>query len=271
MKLSISNIAWDKEDNDTVADLMKKYGLSGVELAPGKIFDNPSEASTEEIVSQSKYWSSQGIKVSAIQAFLFGHPELTIFESPEIRTQTLGYIKRMIDFAGDLGAPILIFGSPKNRRIEGMDHEEALSIAKDFFSELGEKARSRDCYFCLEPNPEEYGADFMLDTAETLAVIHEVSHPNVSLNLDSGIMTMNKESYAQSIQKGKDYLKHFHVSEPQLMPLGGGLVDHSEIASDLNNIGYNHWVSVEMRQPSENVLESIESSLKIAKEVYGDE
>ena len=38
MKLSISNIGWSNENDVNVYELMKKYGYSGLEIAPTRIF-----------------------------------------------------------------------------------------------------------------------------------------------------------------------------------------------------------------------------------------
>ena len=39
MKLSISNIAWSKEDDDKVYGFMRELGYSGLEIAPTRIFE----------------------------------------------------------------------------------------------------------------------------------------------------------------------------------------------------------------------------------------
>ena len=49
MKLAISNIAWSEENDLSVYKLMNKYGYSGLEIAPTRIFpllpyDNLEEA-----------------------------------------------------------------------------------------------------------------------------------------------------------------------------------------------------------------------------------
>ena len=42
MKLSISNIGWSSEQDSRVYEMMKKYGLFGLEIAPTRIFlENP--------------------------------------------------------------------------------------------------------------------------------------------------------------------------------------------------------------------------------------
>lgn len=38
MKLSISNIGWDAEQDEAVYRLMGAYGFSGLEIAPTRIF-----------------------------------------------------------------------------------------------------------------------------------------------------------------------------------------------------------------------------------------
>ena len=42
MKLSISNIGWSQDNDETIYELMKKYDYQGIEIAPTRIFpDNP--------------------------------------------------------------------------------------------------------------------------------------------------------------------------------------------------------------------------------------
>ena len=38
MNLSISNIAWDKENDEKVYKLMKENGFSGLEIAPTRVY-----------------------------------------------------------------------------------------------------------------------------------------------------------------------------------------------------------------------------------------
>ena len=37
MKLAISNLAWPAEQEKTILALMKQYGYTGLEIAPGKV------------------------------------------------------------------------------------------------------------------------------------------------------------------------------------------------------------------------------------------
>ena len=53
MKLSISNIGWDAEQDEAVYRLMGAYGFSGLEIAPTRIFPEAPYSQREA----AKRWS----------------------------------------------------------------------------------------------------------------------------------------------------------------------------------------------------------------------
>jgi len=205
----------------------------------------------------------------ATQAILFGHPELKIFEDEKTRGKTLAYLAKMIALSADLGAKATVFGSPKNRRINGLDAKKAFKSAVDFFSKIAQIAEKHQIYFCLEPNPPVYGADFILNTEEALVLIEEVIHPYLRLNLDTGILTINKENYRSAIEKGFEFLAHLHISEPQLSLIGEKGVNHHEVAKTLKDLNYKGWVSVEMKNNlSKPNTVGVEKALSFVSRIY---
>ena len=68
MKLSISNIAWDSENDKKVYELMKKYSYEGLEIAPTKIFfENPYEKLEKAEVWKKDLNDKYGFKISSMQ------------------------------------------------------------------------------------------------------------------------------------------------------------------------------------------------------------
>ena len=78
MKLAISNIAWDKENNEQVYQLMQKYWFTWLEIAPTKVFDNFLNANQQEKKDFLDNLSTYNINPIAMQSLLFWKPELKL-------------------------------------------------------------------------------------------------------------------------------------------------------------------------------------------------
>jgi D-psicose/D-tagatose/L-ribulose 3-epimerase len=270
MKIAISNIAWDDNEEGTAATILVEKGISGVEVAPTKIWPAPLEAGPESLSEYRQGWQNKGITIVALQALLFGRPELTLFESEAVREQTFHYLSRIIQLGAHLGARVLVFGSPKNRRVGDLDPQKAMETATQFFYRLGEVAYAHQTRFCIEPNAAEYGCDFIRTALEGRDLVKKVNHPGFGLHLDAGIMTMNGENYEKVLDACLVDLAHFHISEPQLGLIGAGATEHSRLAGHLKKIGYQGWVSIEMRNGLMNSnLDAVHQALDIVLERYG--
>ena len=271
MKIAISNIAWNVEEDKDILKLLKKYSISGVEIAPTKIWKNPTEESYQTINQYRKYWEKNGISVSSTQSMLFGHPELLIFGNKDKRNQTLIYLEKMIRVSAGLGAKVIVFGSPKNRTRINVSKKQALDIACDFFFKIATISRKYNVFFCIEPNPIEYGTNFINNTEQAIELIKEVNHPNFKLHLDSGVMTINGENVEKAITDGFPYLRHFHISEKNLIPIYKGKTNHKKIANILRKLNYKHWVSIEMRgMENSSNLDVVDETLKFTSAIYFD-
>lgn len=271
MNIAISNIAWDKKEDEEIIKILKKHRISGMEVAPTKIWENPLSVKEAEIKEYKNYWQNNGIQIIAMQSLLFGRPELTIFDSKETRQKTIDYISQIASLSFLLGAKVMVFGSPKNRRINGLNQNKAFEIACEFFYKIAQVCKQYNIFFCIEPNPPEYGADFILNTKDAIELITTVNHPHFKLHLDTSAMTINKESYGESIKQGLSLLKHFHISEPYLEPIKEGKVNHKEVAVVLKKLHYNSnkWVSIEMRS-SDNAsnMENVDKALELVTGIY---
>lgn len=263
MKVAISNIAWDIAQDEEVRDLLTRMGVSAIEIAPTKIWPDIESVKTGDVRQYREFWNSRTIDIVAMQSLLFGKPELTLFDSEQQRAGLGSYLRKVIDLAAALGVTRLVFGSPKNRLVPGdMIKEKADEIAAVFFSEMAEYCKPYGIYFGLEANPEQYGANYITNNDQALTLVQKVNHPNFRLHLDTGIMIMNKESVESTVQKVLPFTEHVHISEPQLDPIGTHNLNHAQVAEALQKAGYDKHVSIEMRQPSEDVPQVIRGVLE---------
>jgi D-psicose/D-tagatose/L-ribulose 3-epimerase len=195
---------------------------------------------------------------------------LTLFGSAAKRLETRDYLCRIIDLGQALGARALVFGSPKNRLVQGSSKTEADKIALDFFAALGSHAMAHDVWFCLEPNPVEYGCDYVTRAAEGVELVQRVAQPGFGLHLDAAAMTLSQDPVEEVFQSALPCWQHFHVSEPFLSPIGSAGVDHRRFASALHEVGYANWVSIEMsRATSPTWQQELTDSLRYVQDCYG--
>ncbi len=269
MKIAISNIAWEPEENDRVAEMMCSRNIGGVELAPTKNWPDLTQAADSDVAACRSWWASRGIRVVALQSLLFGRADLNVFGTHDTRRRMLAYLKRAMRIAALLGAKVLVFGSPKNRRVGDMEPRQAMDIAVEFFSCLAELAQVAGVCVALEPNPEAYGCDFVRTSQEALDLVKRVGNPAFRVHLDTAILSMNGEPFEQALNRCFEYLAHVHISEPMLGVVGEGYVDHAGMARALRTVGYSNWISIEMRSGwrGDNAV-SVQRALDYAGSTY---
>lgn len=270
MRLAISNIAWDIVEDEDIASLLGRFSIDAIDIAPGKYFPVPASATDEQIAQVKNWWAARGIEITGMQALLFGTTGLNVFGSADSQTALLEHLTAVCRIAAGLGAPRLVFGSPKNRDRSGISDLEALEIATVFFRKLGDIALSYGVIVCLEPNPVCYGANFMTTGAETAHVVKHIAHPAIKMQLDTGALTITGEQPMILLDENAELVGHIHASEPDLLPLGDGGTEHDKAARAISQHLPNHVVSIEMvatkNEPHET---SIERALRVATQHYG--
>lgn len=265
MKFAISNIAWDVDEDEAVVILFRRFGVNAIDIAPGKYFPAPINATAEDIASVKQWWAKQGIEITGMQALLFGTTGLNMFGSEDVQEAMLQHLDAICRIGAGLGAKRLVFGSPKNRDSTGLSNQEAINIAVHFFKRLGDIAQHYDVLICLEPNPTCYGANFMTTSEETADIVRRTAHPAIKMQLDTGALAINGEDPFTVLQDCAAIIGHIHASEPNLIPLGDGKTRHSTMMTAIAHYLPEHVVSIEMlATKNEPHLISIERALAVA-------
>lgn len=269
MRLAISNIAWDVAEDEALAALLQRFQVDAIDIAPGKYFPTPCEATESDVLKVRRWWADRGIEITGMQALLFGTTGVNVFGPPESQAALLQHLGAVCRIGGVLGAPRIVFGSPKNRDRSGLSDAEALAIATSFFQRLGDLAVAQGVMICLEPNPTCYGANFMTTSLETAQVVSHIAHPAIRMQFDTGALTINGEDPATELQRSAGLIGHVHASEPNLVPLGDGNTDHAAMGRALSQHLPRHLVTIEMvATQQESHLVSIERALAVAVAHY---
>ncbi len=260
LKLAASNIGWAKEDDEIVYKAMKDYGYTGLEIAPTRIFPAPAYDYVQKVPLFAAYLYQQyGFTIPSMQSILYGKTENLFDETGAYElTKTLD---EAFSFASACHCPNLVFGCPRNRSLpEGKTIEDADA----FFGECGTLAAKKGVNLALEPVPPCYQTNFLNTTADTLAYVKRLGAPGLCVNLDIGAMLTNGEQL-KDIVANLDLVGHVHISEPMLAPIVPHSM-HSELALLLKGLGYQGFVSVEMKTTD---AKTMCESLRTVAEVFG--
>ena len=269
MRISISNIAWETEEDEKVSKLLSKYNIDAIDIAPSKYFNNFSNTSIKDILKIRNWWSDRGIEIIGMQSLLYGTEGLNIFGCDVIQKNMLNHLEEVCRIANYLDARRLVFGSPRNRDCYGLSNKTAFEMATIFFQKLAKIAQKYNVVVCLEPNPKCYGSNFMISSEDTAAIVTAVNEPSIKMQFDTGAIAINGENPFQVCSEYKNLIGHIHLSDPNLTPLGLNSGNHKDVESALRTFLPEFPLTIEMLiKSSSNKYSILEKSIKFIKYCY---
>ncbi|MCK5862593.1 MAG: diguanylate cyclase [Candidatus Hydrogenedentes bacterium] len=248
MKFGIcSEIFKEWNDIERTINYVKEIGYDGLEIAPFTfsqyVYDIPA-STRRDIV---RYAEQAQLDILGIH-WVFVGPEgvhLTHSDSA-VRDFTRKYLEDLINFCGDVGGKVIIFGSPKQRNVaRDLSYNQAFDFARELFEATMPLCEQRDVTICMEQLSHQE-TNFCQTPAETVELIEAVSHPNFQLLLDTKAMTFLPEDRPDVIRKYAKYLKHYHANDANLKGPGWGDVDFLPIFNALRDVKYDGYMSVEV-------------------------
>ena len=265
MQLSISNIAWKKEQDEEIYRFMQENGFTGLEIAPTRIFPElPYEHLKEAEIWSKRLKKEYGFSISSMQSIWFGKTQ-ALFGADEEREALLKYTKQAIDFAAAAECGNLVFGCPKNRVVpDGQTMDWADEIAACFFKELADYAAHKGTVLALEANPVIYNTNYINDTASALRMIEKVNSRGFLFNLDVGTIIQNGETLEQ-LSESVSKINHVHISEPGIEALTSREL-HGDLLRLLKGKGYQKFISIEMK--TQERVENIKNAMRYMREVF---
>lgn len=247
MKLSISNIAWNKENDEEMYEYISSQWFQGLEIAPTRvILENPYSHIEEAKQFAKDLYEKYHLEIPSMQSIWYGKQE-KVFGTEDERKELIDYTKKAIDFASEIGCKNLVFGCPKNRNIN--DEENDYHIAIQFFRTIGEYAKEKQVVFAIEPNPTIYNTNFINTTKQAIDIVKDIDCPAVQVNCDLGTILQNNEDIS-ILQDNINLIHHIHISEPNLEKIQKREL-HKDLMSLLKEKEYHNYVSIEMKNQND--------------------
>lgn len=231
---------------ERICRFLKETGYDGVELAPFTFAPDVREMSASRRAEIRRIASDEGLENVGLHWLLVSPPGLHVHTTDSaLRARTLDYLKALIEFAGDVGAGVLVLGSPKSRTLENGDFDGAWSRTVETLLSLAPFLEASGVTLCPEalPAPE---ADFLLTQAEIARLVDEVNRRNVRMMLDVKSMCSEPAGPGGLIREFGARAVHLHANDANRRGPGFGDTDFREIARASVESEFDGWVSVEV-------------------------
>lgn len=243
---SMQGMSWGEQ-----CSLVGRTGYQGIEIAPFSLV----KESIEELTSARRRemvraLEAAGIECAGLHWLLSPPPTGLHVTTPdrELRRKSWAYVENLIDFCGDLGGTVMVFGSPQGRSTTGgIAPEEARKYLAEGLARVANHARERGVKMLLESLGHDQ-TDVVNTLAEAVEIVRRIDHPAVQTMFDFHNTLDEKEPFPVLIERYHPYIHHIHVQEMDGTYLGSGNAVHEYAASfqRLKDLHFHKWISVEV-------------------------
>jgi sugar phosphate isomerase/epimerase len=259
---SMQGMAWEEQ-----CDLVAGAGYGGIEIAPFSLVKNGVEdLSPRTRKGMAASLKNSGLECAGLHWLLSPPPSGLHFTSPDpaIREKTQVYLRKLIDFCGDLGGKVMVFGSPKGRSTGGqIPVEEAKKYFAEGLGRVADPARERGVKILIEPLGRNQ-TDVINTTEEAVEIVKALNHPAIRTMFDFHNTVDESLSFVEIIDRYYPFIHHVHVMEMdgRYLGAGNGPVDYLSAFQLLKDRGYDQWVSLEVFDFSPGPLVIARESMK---------
>jgi sugar phosphate isomerase/epimerase len=248
MKLALSNLAWDFDENEKIFSDLKTLEINNIEGVLTKVssWENLNE---EKIHSFKKLLQQNGLKIFSLQSIFFGVACEGLHDSKIV----IPHIEKLISYSKILGVEILVLGSPNLRKkVEGLEQK-----LKETFETIDSILFNSNIKICIEPNTKSYGGEYFHDLDEITEFIKKNNFLNVKTMVDTHNLLLENLDPSLEIEKHINYVEHIHVSEPKLLPLHDFEL-HKKFSETLKKLNYNKVITYEVAKHN-NLIDSLKN------------
>lgn len=251
--------------------IVGEAGYKGIEIAAFTLV----KESVEELDAAARQQMVQDIKAAGLECvglhwLLAPPPKGLHFTTPDaaVRAKTIGYLNSLIDFCGDLGGSVMVFGSPKQRNAIGIPVDEAKKYFADGLAQVADHAQKRGVQILIE-SLDKTQTDVVNTLAEAEELVRQINHPAIQTMFDFHNTADETEPFDVLIEKYYPHIKHVHVQEMDGKYLGTGDAVNTFVKGfqKLKDLNYDKWVSLEVFDFSPGGRTIANESIKVLKQI----
>jgi D-psicose/D-tagatose/L-ribulose 3-epimerase len=246
MKFGVFHLIWAMPlaDMPALAARARSVGADVLEIAISQ--DPPAF----DIAAARRALAAEGLEGTLITS-LNADRDITA-DDPNTRRNGRDFLKRYVEYAAELGSPLLSGGlygtvftprylTPEDRALRWGYTVEALA-------EVGPVAQTAGVRIAIEPLSRFETS--LVNTAEQgRKLVDDAGHPAIGLLLDTFQMNIEEKSLRTAIATAGDRLFHVHAAESDRGTPGTGLVHWTDLRDGLRETGYDGRLIIESFNP----------------------
>jgi D-psicose/D-tagatose/L-ribulose 3-epimerase len=232
-------------------EIIGSAGYNGVEVASFTLVKEGVQEITGDMRKQMiKDMKNAGIVCAGLHWLFTPPPHGLHFTTPdkELRRKSIAYLDQLIDFCGDLGGEVMVFGSPGQRGTTGgISVKEATDYFADGLAQVADHAKERKITILIESMPLS-STDVINTLEQAVAIVNNLDHPAISTMFDFHNTLDEIIPWTDLIKKYYDNIRHIHVQN-----MDGTLIrtdaipeNYLPVFQTLRDLNYNKWVSLEV-------------------------
>lgn len=228
--------------------LAAELGYDGLEIAPFTLGAEPHLLPASVRADVRRAAADAGLAISGLHWLLVAPAGLSITSADDgVRTRTFDVMRGLVELAVDLGAGVLVHGSPGQRELpQGAAADDARKRGIALFAAIGEVATGAGVTYCIEPLAST-DTNFVTTVEEAVGIVQEVGLPGLRTMIDCSATRTEAESAVALIDRflPTGLVNHIHFNDPNRRGPGQGAFAVAPVVVALRRHGYAGWTGVE--------------------------
>ena len=249
MKIALCNEVIAELPFERQCAFARAVGYDGLEVAPMTLGEQPHLLTSAQRAVLRAAAATEGIAITGLHYLLRAPAGLSI-TSPDatVRARTVEVMRKLCDLAADLGAKILVHGSPDQRRFEQGRENDGRKWGAECFAAVAEAAEVAKVTYCIEPLSPDQTA-FVTSVADAVEIVRAIASPAVRTMVDCSSAARGGETepvpglLRRWLPTG--LIAHVHFNDPNRCGPGEGELAFGPILAALRESGYAGMAAVE--------------------------
>jgi D-psicose/D-tagatose/L-ribulose 3-epimerase len=232
----------------------REVGYDGIEIAPVTLTDDPTALTSAQTAAWRRAAADAGLPITSLHYLLRAPAGLSITAADaSVRGRTVEVMRALCALAGELGARVLVHGSPDQRVLAAGAEDDGRKRGIDCFVAVAEAAAQANVTYCIEPLARNQTA-FVNTIEEAAAIVRAIGSPAVRTMIDCSSAGQTEElPVAELVRRWvpTGLIGHVHFNDPNRRGPGEGAMTFAPILAALaaSNYAGNSAVEPFIYQP----------------------